>query len=188
MKTVAKVLTVILGIMMIAAGVFCLFQPELTSTIMGYAVGLSLIFDAVGGFIAWYSAKKAGYPAGWMLASAILSAVFGFFILNNVVLQGFVNLFIITYFAVWLLCHGILDIILAFRVRAMNKAIAGRSAGLPWGIILILGILTVVFGVLCLMQPVLSASIIGIFIGLGVIGTGANLITLATMPETAPEN
>ena len=179
MKTVAKVLAVLLGILMIGAGVTCLFQPAYTSLILGYALGLAMIFDAVGGFISWHREKQAGQPAAFILVSAILSAVFGFFVLNNVILQGLVDIFIVYYFAVWLLIHGILDI---FQIRRLQKA-GGERLGLHWGIQLVLGILVSVFGVICLIEPIIAASLIGIFIGLGIITAGASLITLATLPE-----
>ena len=183
MKKAAKVLAVIFGVLMIAAGISCLFQPAYTSLILGYALGLSMVFDAVGGFIYWHNEKKEGNADGWMLTSAILSAVFGFFILNNIILKGIVDLFIIYYFAVWLLCHGILDIVLAFRIRRFHKNFETKKVGTRWYIRLCLGILICAFGVICLVKPLIMASIIGVFIGLGIISAGANMITLATTPE-----
>jgi len=183
MKKVTKLLIVVFGILMIAAGISCLFQPTYTSLLLGYALGLSMIFDAVGGFFNWHKEKKEGNAAGWLLASAILSAVFGFFVLNNIILQGIVDIFIIYYFSVWLLCHGIFDIIIAFRIRRFHKNFNTEKIGAHWYIRLCLGILICAFGVVCLIKPLIMASIIGIFFGLGIISAGADMITLATMSE-----
>ena len=180
MKKIAKILTFIFGILMIVAGISCLFQPAYTSLILGFALGLSMVFNSVGGFINWHNEKKEGNADGWMLASAILSAVFGFFVLNNIIIQGIVDIIIIYYFAAWLLCHGILDIILAFRIRRFHKNFKTEKIGTHWYIRLCLGILICVFGVICLVKPLIMASIIGVFIGLGIISAGANMITLAT--------
>ena len=183
MKKAAKVFTVIFGILMIATGISCLFKPVYTSLLLGYALGLSMVFDAVGGFINWHGAKKEGSADGWMLVSAILSAVFGGIVLSNIIVQTGVTLFIIYSFAVWLLCRGILDIVIAFRIRRFHKNLDTKKIGAHWYIRLCLGILICGFGILCLINPSIMASIIGIFIGLGIISAGANMITLATTPE-----
>ena len=47
-----------------------------------FVVGFAMIVDAVGGFINWHEAKKAGEADGWMLTTAILSAVFGLALLR----------------------------------------------------------------------------------------------------------
>ena len=44
---------------------------------------------------------------------------------------------------------------------------------------LMTGILLVVFGVLCCFKPLIVTTTVGIFIGLGVISAGANLLTFA---------
>ncbi len=183
MKKAAKVFSVIFGILMIIAGVSCLFTPVSTSLALGYVVGLSMVFDAVGRFINWWQEKKNGLADGWMLAGAILSAVFGLFILNSLVLQLSVDIFIVYNIAIWLLFHGIFAIARAWKIRRLHKNWDTKMLGTHWYIPLCIGLLACVFGVLCLFKPVIMASIIGVFIGLGIISAGANMITLATTPE-----
>ena len=183
MKTVGKVFLVIFGILMIIGGVSCMFSPVSTSLMLGYIVGLSMVFDAVGRFIGWCQEKKEGVSDGWMLAGAILSAVFGFFILNSAVLQLSVDLFIVYYIACWLLLHGIFSIARAFKLRRLHKNLNTQILGSHWYLPLCIGILAGVFGILCMFKPVVMASIIGVFIGLGIISAGANMITIATMPD-----
>ena len=183
MKKVAKVLSVIFGVLMMIAGVSCLFTPVSTSLMLGYVVGLSMVFDAIGRFINWWQEKKNGLADGWMLAGAILSAVFGFFILNSAALQLSVDLFIVYYTACWLLFHGIFAIARAWKIRRLHKNWNTKMLGAHWYIPLCIGIFACVFGILCLFKPVIMASVIGVFIGLGIISAGANMITLATTPE-----
>ena len=95
MKSFAKVLSVIMGIFMIIAGLYCLFTPGAAYLNIGYVVGLSMVFDAVGRFVNWHQAKKDGAADGWMLVGAILSAVFGFFVLNSTILQLGIDAFIV---------------------------------------------------------------------------------------------
>ena len=183
MNKVAKFLSVIFGVLMIIAGVSCLFTPVSTSLMLGYVVGLSMVFDAIGRFINWWQEKKNGLADGWMLAGAILSAVFGFFILNSAALQLSVDLFIVYYTACWLLFHGIFAIARAWKIRRLHKNWNTKMLGAHWYIPLCIGIFACVFGILCLFKPVIMASVIGVFIGLGIISAGANMITLATTPE-----
>lgn len=183
MSKVVKVFSVIFGILMILAGISCLFSPVSTSLALGYIVGLSMVIDAVGRFIDWLQEKKNGLADGWMLAGAILSAVFGFFILNSAALQLSVDLFIVYYTACWLLFHGIFAIARAWKIRRIHKNWDTKILATHWYIPLCIGILTCVFGVLCLFKPLIMATVIGIFIGIGIIGVGANMITLATTSE-----
>ena len=182
MSKVAKVFLVIFGILMIAGGISCLFTPVSMSMLLGYVVGLSMLFDAVSRFICWWQEKKNGFADGWMLTGAILSAVFGFFILNSAALQFGIDVFIVYYVACWLLLRGIIAIIQAFRMRRLHKSMDTILLGTRWYIPLCMGILACIFGILCLFKPLIMASVIGVFIGLGIIFAGADMITIATTP------
>jgi len=179
---IAKVFAVILGALMIVCGIGCLFTPGMTYMMLGYVVGLSMVFDAIGRFVSWWQEKKAGEADGWMLAGAILSAVFGVLILNNTALQVGVDVFIAYYAAIWLVFGGIIDIVRAFKIRRLHKNFGTKKLGTHWYILLILGILLCVFGILSLLNPIVIAATIGVFIGLGIISAGANMITAATTP------
>ena len=183
MSKVGKVLSVIFGVLMIAGGFYCLFTPAATYLAIGYVVGFSMVLDAVIGFITWHDEKKEGNADTWMLVSAIFSAVFGFFILNSEVLQLSVDVFIAYYIAVWLVIRGILVIIRAAKIHRLHKNWNTKKIGTHWYIPLIIGILMVIFGVLSLLNPIIIETTIGIFIGFGIIVSGANLITVATTPE-----
>ena len=183
MKKVTKILLVILGVFMIIGGISCMFNPIATSLAIGYIVGLSIVFDAVGDFIAWGEAKKLGEADGWMLAGAILSSVFGFFILNSAMLQFSLDVFIAYYAAIWLIVRGIFVIVRAHKIRKFHKNWDTKKLGTHWYIPLCIGILSALFGVLCLFKPLVMASVIGVFIGLGIVVSGANMITVATTPN-----
>ena len=185
MKTFAKIMYVILGVLMVICGISCMFTPISTTSILGYVVGLSMIFDAIGRFINWYQEKKDGVADGWMLAGSILSAVFGFFILNSTSLQLGIDVFIVYYSAVWLLVLGITIIVRACRLRRIHKNWNTKLLGTHWYLPLCFGILLGIFGILCMFKPLIMASVIGVFVGLGVIVAGTNLITLATTTEEA---
>ena len=183
MGTVSKVLLIIFGVLMISSGLYCLFMPGLTYLTVGYVVGLSMVFDAAGGFVIWWQQRKVeGQGNGWILTGAILSAVFGFFVLNNAALQLSLDVFIVYYIAIWLLLHGIIVMIRSSKLRQLRNDAETEAIGRRWYIPFCLGILLCVFGILSLLNPAIIAATIGIFIGLGILSAGANMITLAVTP------
>ena len=183
MKKITRVLYVILGVLIIISGLICLLSPGMTYLTLGYVVGFSMVFDAVGRFIIWWQGRKDGAASGWMLAGAILSAVFGFFILNSAALQLSIDVVIIYYVAAWLVVEGIVTIARAWKIRKLHKEWDTKLLGKNWYLPLCIGILTCLFGVLSMFKPLLLASTIGVYIGLGIIVVGANMITLATTPD-----
>ena len=183
MKKITRVLYFIFGIYMIIGGFYCLFKPGLTYLSIGYVIGISMILDAIVSFMVWWETRKTAEADGWMLASSILSAVFGFFVLNNTVLQLGLDAFIIYYIAVWFVIRGIFLISRAAKVRRLHKTWDTKTIGTHWYLPLILGILLILFGILSMFKPLVLASTIGVFIGLGIISFGADMITLATTPD-----
>ena len=179
---VMKVLGFIFGILVIVCGICCLFSPAMASLNIGYAIGLSMIIDAIGRFAEWGQEKRAGDSDGWMLVGAILSIVLGFFILNSVALQLSLDVFIYYYVSIWFVVHGIIAIIRAAKIRRLHKNWDTKMLGTHWYLPLIIGILNCVFGVLCVIKPIRAATFIGIFIGLGIITMGANMISAALTP------
>ena len=180
MKTIGRILAVILGVMVIISGFYCLFSPNITYLMIGYMVGIAMILDSIGSFATWGQEKKEGTADGWMLACAILSAVLGFFVLNDAILQLSIDAFLAYYIAAWLVLRGIMSIVRAFKIRKLHKNWDTKVLGTHWYLPLCIGILTCAFGILCMFKPLIVTTTVGIFISLGVISAGANLITVAT--------
>ena len=179
MKTFAKILTVLFGIFMVVTGVICLFTPITTSLTLGYAIGIVMICDAISAFMAWWDGRKDGSADGWTLAGSVLSLVLGILIISNIALALSLDVFIVYYVAAWLVFHGIFSICHAFRIHKLKKA-GDTSIMIHWYIPLLTGILTIAFGVLCMFKPLIMASIIGVFVGLGIIAAGCSIITMAS--------
>ena len=182
MKTFAKVLSIVLGILMIGCGVYCMFTPQDTYMSLGLVVGFSMIMYAVADFVIWGQEKRLGIVDGWTLAAGILSAVLGFFIINSSALQLGIDAFYAYYIAAWLVVLGIMVIVRAAKMRRFHKNWNTKMIGTRWVVPLIIGILMIAFGVLCLFKPVITVTMVGIFMGLGVVVSGIALITAATMP------
>ena len=106
MKGITRVLLIICGVATCISGLYCMFYPGQTYSMVGYCVGVSMILDAVGNFSLWWELRKAGADELMLLFGAILSAVFGFFVINNEVLQAGIDLYIIYYLAIWMIIRG----------------------------------------------------------------------------------
>ena len=179
-----KVLTIILGILIVIGGLYCVFYPGLTYLSLGYFIGVVMLLDAVGRFHAWSQFKKAGEADGWMLAGAVLSAVFGLVLICNSAAQLSVDVFIAYMIGIWILAHAVITIVRALRARKFHKKLNTIYVGKHWWVGLLIGIAMCVFAVLSLMNPGVIMVAIGTFIGLGVVMSGANLISLGVNINT----
>ncbi|MBR1598858.1 MAG: DUF308 domain-containing protein [Lachnospiraceae bacterium] len=177
-----KICSVVIGILMIVTGLYCIFNPGITYLSIGYAIGISMILDAFGRFYAWWQLKKEGQADGWMLVGSILSAVFGIILITDAAAQLSVDVFIAYMAAAWILIHAVITVIRALNARKLHKTLETRFVGKHWWLGMVIGILMCIFAILSLMNPGVIMASIGIFIGLGVITAGANMIMLATTP------
>ena len=178
-----KVVSIIIGVLMIVSGLYCVFNPGLTYLGIGYAIGITMLLDGVGRIHAWWQYKREGQPDGWILAGGVISAIFGIILIMDAAAQLSVDVFIAYMAAIWILIHAILTIARAFRLRRIHKDYRTRIIGRNWGVKLCIGILLCIFAILSLMNPGVIMAAIGTFIGLGIIVAGANMITIATLPR-----
>ncbi len=175
----SRLITFILGIFMILTGVYCLFNPAMTYMSLAYVIGVNMIIDSVGGIILWHERKKAGLADGWGLAEAIVSLVCGIALNVSMALQLIVDMMIVYMAAAWLIVIGIIRIILAVKLRGINRALGAQIPGRHWWLVLIAGILLILCGILSLFNPAGLIVAIGIHFGLNIIIAGATMIAVA---------
>ena len=184
--TVRKTLFVILGILMILAGITCFFTPIETSSVIPFIFGLAMVIDGIGRIIAWFSIREYAPQSGWVLASSIISLVFGLMLTTSPMLQVSVGVFVVLMTGWWILALGIIRIVHAFHLLKIKRESDGfgfgEMLGSNWWIALILGTLLTLFGVIVILNPMLGLGVIGVLIGCGVITAGVNLIYLGCSP------
>lgn len=176
-----RIITLILGIILIITGIYCLMAPALTYMTLGYLIGLNMAADAIGGILLWFERRKDGVADGWALAGAIISFIFGIILVGSNVMQLFVDIAIVYMAAIWLIITGIIRIILSSRMR-MLKSVEDEGAkylGRHWWLVLIMGILLIVCGAFSMFNPAGLIIAIGINFGLNIIISGFNLISAA---------
>ena len=177
-----KVFAIILGVLMVISGFFCLLNPTLTYMGTGYAIGAAMLFDAFAHIHAWFQLRKTKEGDGWLLAIGILSLISGLILITDVVAQLVMNDFVAYMAGVWLLIHAGIVIANAFLIRKAGQSSKTGAIGRNWWVLLILGILMCIFAVLGLMNPTIIMAAIGTFIGLGTIMAGCETITIAMLP------
>ena len=184
--TVRKTLFVILGILMILAGITCFFTPIETSSVIPFIFGLAMVIDGIGRIIAWFSIREYAPQSGWVFASSVISLIFGLMLTTSPMLQMSVGVFVVLLTGWWILALGIIRIVHAFHLLKIKRESDGfgfgEMLGSNWWIALTLGALLTLFGVIVILNPMLGLGVIGVLIGCGVITAGVNLIYLGCSP------
>ena len=159
-------LTLIIGIVMIVAGILAIGSPAVAGLSLTIMVGAML---AVSGISECFLAFKAGaFGKGLVLFIAgLLMAAVGFYMMTQPV-SGLASLTILlmAYFIV----SGIFEIALAFQVRPVQG----------WGLQLINGIITLLLGILLFNQfPLSGIWALGVLFGIKMIFSGWALIFIS---------
>ena len=181
-----KALSVIFGVLMIMAGVYCFFTPVETSAVIPFVLGIVMIGDGIGRIATWFDIRDIVCQSAWVLVSAVVSLIFGLMLVLSPVLQMSVGVFVILLTGWWILALGIIRIVHAFHLLKTKRESEGfgfgEIIGANWWIALILGILLTIFGLIVIFNPMLGLGVIGVLVGCSVITSGINLIYLGYSP------
>lgn len=175
----SRVIALILGVLVVIGGIYCLMTPGLTYLSLAWLLGLIMVVDGIANIVTWFELRKEGASNGWALAAAIVSVVLGVIVLGSYAAQLAVDLFIAYMLAAWLIVSGIARILFGWRMRKLHKTFDTLVIGKNWWAAFILGILLVVVGVLSLFNPTALMLATGMMIGLAIIISGVSVIALA---------
>lgn len=179
-RTISKILAAVLGIGTIAAGVYCMVNPELTTLKLIYIVGIVMIVDAIIKLINWFALRKEYDSDGVLLFSAIISLVLGIFLVADGFVQWMVDAIIIYAAAAWVLVSGALRIVRAFKLKDLSGK-ASQDIGKNWWVLLIFGLALVGLSIFMLFNPMVTSIAIGIVIAIALIFIGCNILTFAAI-------
>lgn len=170
-----KVVTIVLGILILIGGIYCLITPIATYAALSWLIGAVMVIEGVASIVTWNDRRKLGYADGWTLAGAIVSLILGIFLLGSYVAQFAVDLFIAYMIAAWLVVGGVTRIMAAFRMRDYDRY-AGSAGGSDWGMLLAMGIFVTILGVLCLFNPTSVMVGVGFMLGISIVCVGIGII------------
>ncbi len=179
--TGSKVCMIILGVLVVIGGIFCIARPGMTFLSLVWFIGIMMFAYALEAIMTYSTRKKLGLANGWSLFSAILACICGILI----IVSGYAELvaaeMLLYILFGWLIATGILTICGAFGLKSLPEpdveiveALAGK-----WWIHLIFGILLIIAGIFGFVHPFVAAFTIGMIVGIEIIISGINMIAAA---------
>jgi len=147
-------LPVLRGVVLLILGLFMLVQPLGTVKALVWVFGVFAIIDGLIAIAQWLSNRKEP-GAGWWLVSGLVGIAFG---IIAVVWTGPTAQVIFYLIALWVLVIGALGIIAA--------VVLYRSRDIGWYWVLTFGLISFLFGLLLIMNPQTSVSVIIVLLGL----------------------
>ena len=159
------VLSVILGILLILAGIFFIAGPLQTFLMVGLFVSIFLLVYGVAGLVKVFQKKAHVLEA----IVSVLAIIIGIVVL--VVPGGQENLdgVLLILVAIWFIVQGVVSLVVSIQARP--------EPGYVWGIVA--GVLGILVGILCFARPLITALVIGILVGIMCIEAGVSLIAMA---------
>ena len=171
-----RVLNIAAGVLLIAAGVYCLCNQDIAVLSAGLLLGLFMLVSGVIEIAVFAGTSGVLIGSGWLLLDGVLTVIMSLFLLFN---QWCTLLSLPFLFTIWLLFSGISRFVSAFDLRALGVR--------AWGWVLAIGILLIVGGFVCMMDPWVSVVAIGVTVGLVFILEGVSAIVCACISKRIEE-
>ena len=178
MITANKVVLIILGVITVIGGIWCVATPGLTYLSLVWVAGFVMFFHAIQEILTYGKRKSVGLADGWSLAGAILSCFCGFLILISARIELMTGVMLLYILFSWLIATGILSILGAFRLRK-HQDTGIRSIDVytgKWWVGILLGVLLILSGCFGLAHPLIGALSIGLVTGIDIISAGINMM------------
>lgn len=171
-----RILNVAAGALLITAGIYCLCNQDIAVLSAGLLLGLFMLVSGIIEIVVFAGTSGLLIGSGWLLLDGVLTVIMSMFLLFN---QWFTMLSLPFLFTVWLLFSGISRFVSAFDLRALGV----RS----WGWVLAIGILLIIGGFVCMMDPWISVVAIGVTVGIVFILEGISAIVCACISKKIEE-
>ena len=171
-KTV-RILNIVAGILLIAAGIYCLCNEDVAVLSAGLMLGIFMLAAGIAEIVVFAGTSGMLIGSGWLLLDGVLTVIMSLFLLFN---QWFTLLSLPFLFTVWLMFSGISRFVSAFDLHALGVR--------GWGWVLAVGILLMVAGFICMMDPWVSAAAVGVTVGLVFLLEGISAIVCACISRT----
>jgi uncharacterized membrane protein HdeD (DUF308 family) len=157
---------VALGVVFLIAGVIALGSVVAATETAVLVVGIMMLMGGVAEIIAAFGVKSWGKFLFWLLLGVLYVAAGVIAIMNPLLAATYLTLML----GFALVFGGVLRIFLAFQMK---------SAGGPWGWVVLSGLITLLLGGMIIAQwPASSLFVLGIFLGIDLIFIGAGWITM----------
>ncbi|MCK4560985.1 MAG: HdeD family acid-resistance protein [Calditrichia bacterium] len=164
-------LVLLRGIVILLLGILLVSRPLPTLIVLVYLLGFYWFFDGIFTLIASIRGRKSHKDWGWGIFVGIISALAGVVVFTQPYISAVIGAtFVIYVVAVMVLISGIWSIITGIRLR---KEISNE-----WSMILG-GLLSAIFGILLMINPLVSAMTLVWLIGVFALAGGIILIVIS---------
>ena len=176
---VGKVLGVILGVLLVALGIWCMLTPVKTYSALAWLIGLAMIVDGVSSIAVWFQLRQQDMDNVWTLVAAIISVILGIILTISLAAQIVVDFLIVVLAAIWLIAMGAMRIAAGMRLRAIHVKGGVEDIGKRWWLAVVMGVLVMLVGILSLFDPIVLMLGIGMFMGGCIVVAGVSAIGIA---------
>ena len=158
-----KIIQLIIGITLAAAGIYCILSPGVTISVLAWIIGLFMVILALNRIGVWRERRALGFGDNYELISAILSLIFGIALIASNFFQFMISTFIIYILAGWIAMLGVFRLLVASNLRKLDADISVRINN--YHTQMIVGVLLILIAVLIFIKPSIVTAVLGIFIG-----------------------
>ena len=165
---------VALGVVFLIAGFIAVGSAVAATASAVMIIGIMMIMGGVAEIVAAFSVKGWGKFAVWMMLGLLYVGAGIIALLNPFAAATILTLML----GAALVAGGVLRIFLAFSMK---------SAGKPWGWVVVSGLVTLLLGVMIIAQwPASSFFVLGIFLGIDLIFIGSGWVTMGLALKNRP--
>ncbi|WP_423736224.1 HdeD family acid-resistance protein [Chitinophaga caseinilytica] len=154
------------GVIAIIFAIFAFIWPALTLSVLVIFLGAYFLVDGIFSIVHGFQIMKKDESWWTFLLIGLMGIIAGGIMLF---MPGITAVFLVTLVAIWAIVTGILEIIVAIRLR--------KELTNEWMLILA-GILSVAFGVLLFMQPLAGVVVLAWYIGFYALFLGFFLLSV----------
>ncbi len=179
-----RVFSIILGVLLLFGGVFCLFNGGKAFEAWSWLLGLAVFLSGVGWVTVYRGVRRPRYDSRqtnniWTLLGGILAIIMGLgIILIDRMLQSWEFLLAI-FLGVWAFLFGLILIGMAFKIKLFANLDYHYHRSGFWVVILIAGIASVLVGGYGAFHPELVRELTGIMIGISLFISGFYTLFIA---------
>jgi uncharacterized membrane protein HdeD (DUF308 family) len=155
------------GIFALVLGVLAIGWPGVTFATLIVFLGAYLFIAGVFAVIGAFAARKTSENWGIFLLSGLLGILFGILTFYNPFATGAALVYLVAF---WAIVAGLFEVVIAIRLRKVITGEGWYIAG---------GLLTVIFGLLLVANPVAAAVTLTWVFGIYAVVTGVMLVSLA---------
>lgn len=162
------ILMIFLGILMIVGGISCMMTP-----VLGWLAGIFILMVGISAVVRYAVGHEECNI--WNLLFGICECLFGGFLIFNNFAQ-LATSFMVAYIASFcILVYGIVRIVASLILKKINQALPDEMRSAAWLVAMAAGVLITLTGIVCIVQPMVSAIAIGWY----VLSSGAETLLIA---------